>query len=110
MTEVPEYLLDISKRVIDGAREEDYGSKQVNFERIAEFWTTYLSNKDLKGGYQLTVRDIGALFILGKIARIAHSEGHVDSWVDIQGYSEIIGSKVRSEDGKTILEIFLEGV
>lgn len=108
MTEKPEYLLEVAKSVIDGAREEDYGSKQVNFERISEFWTTYLKNKDFLGGYHLTVRDIGALFILGKLARIAHSEDHSDSWIDLLGYGEIVGSKVVSDDGKTILEIYLE--
>ena len=110
MTEKPEYLLDVTKKVIDGAREEDYGSKQINFERIAEFWTTYLKNKDLKGGYQLSVRDVGALMILLKMARIAHTENHADSWIDMEGYAEIVGSKVIGRDGKTILEIYLEGL
>lgn len=110
MTEEPKYLLDVAKNVIDGAREEDYGSKQVNFERIAEFWTTYLKNKDLKGGYQLSVRDIGAMMILLKMARIAHTENHPDSWIDLEGYAEIVGSKVVGKDGKTILDKYLEGL
>ena len=104
-----EYLLDVAKATIDGAREEDYGSKQENFERIAGMWTWYLKNKDFVNGYELTVRDIGALFTLGKLARIAHSETHADSWIDILGYAEIVGSKVVGPEGKTILDIYKEG-
>ena len=35
-------ILETAKRCVCGDREQDYESPEKNFERIAEFWSTYM--------------------------------------------------------------------
>lgn len=98
--------LDLAKDIVGGGRQQDYGDKQINFERIAGMWTAYL-NARLKDGEKLSPRDISALYMLGKIARIAHNENHFDSWLDIAGYTEIGASILTGTNGLTVLNEYL---
>lgn len=64
-------------------RQQAYGHPSDNFDRTAGLWSAYLAGLDR----ELTAADIAAMMVLVKIARIAYSPGHVDSWVDVQGYA-----------------------
>lgn len=70
-------ILDKAKACVVGDREQDYGSPESNFGRIAEFWTTYL-------GKEVTPTDVAAML---KIARIASGHAKDDNWVDLAGYA-----------------------
>ena len=73
-------ILDAAKRCVCGDREQDYGSPEKNFERIAEFWSTYM-------GYPVVAHDVAAMFALLKIARIATGHAKEDNWIDLAGYA-----------------------
>lgn len=73
-------VLEAALRCVCGDREQDYGSPENNFKKIAEFWSTYL-------GYKIEVTDVAAMLGLLKIARIASGNAKDDNWVDLAGYA-----------------------
>lgn len=73
-------ILDKAKACVVGDREEDYGSPESNFGRIAVFWASYL-------GYPVEAKDVAAMLALLKIARIASGHAKDDNWVDLAGYA-----------------------
>ncbi len=73
-------ILDKAKACVCGDREQDYGSPENNFRRIAEFWTTYL-------GFDVSTVDVAAMLAMLKIARIASGNAKEDNWVDLAGYA-----------------------
>lgn len=75
-----EEILDAAKRCVCGDREQDYGSPEKNFERIADFWAGYL-------GYPVKPEDVAAMLALLKIARIASGHAKEDNWIDLAGYA-----------------------
>lgn len=72
--------LDKAKEIVNGARQENYGSPEENFARIAAFWTLYLQR-------HITPSDVASMMCLMKLARIQNNPKHEDSWVDICGYA-----------------------
>lgn len=87
-------LLDKAKTIINGEREEHYGSPEDNFGTIAELWTAYL--KRTSPTVYITTADVANLMILLKVARLASDYSHEDSWVDIAGYAAC-GSEIISK-------------
>ena len=75
-----EQLLDKAKEIVMGARQENYGSPESNFSRIAAFWTLYLQRN-------ITQADVAIMMILMKTARLQNNIKHEDSWIDIAGYA-----------------------
>ena len=73
-------LLDKAKEIVNGARQENYGSPEQNFARIAAFWTLYLQR-------HITPADVAIMMILMKTARLQNNVKHEDSWIDIAGYA-----------------------
>lgn len=82
-------ILETAKRCVCGDREQDYGSPESNFERIAEFWSTY-------SGYPFTAKDVAAMLALLKIARISSGHAKADNWVDLAGYAAC-GGEIETE-------------
>ena len=91
-------ILDNAAKCVSGDREQDYGSPERNFERIAEFWEIYLRDKAVASNTDLTIlpEDVAAMLALLKIARIASGHAKADNWIDLAGYAacggEIEGS------------------
>lgn len=73
-------ILERAKACVCGDREQDYGSPEQNFQRIASLWTDYL-------GYEITAIDVASMLALLKIARIASGHAKEDNWVDLAGYA-----------------------
>ena len=73
-------VLDSALKCVCGDREQDYGSPEKNFYRIAEFWSTYL-------GHDIDAKDVAAMLALLKIARIASGNAKDDNWIDLAGYA-----------------------
>lgn len=73
-------LLNKALEIVNGARQENYGSPEQNFARIAAFWTLYLQR-------HITPADVAAMMILMKTARLQNNIKHEDSWIDIAGYA-----------------------
>ena len=77
-------ILQEAARLISGDRADDYGDAKQNFLDIAALWSSYLDE-------DITVVDVANMMMLMKIARTKKSPGKTDSWVDICGYSALIG-------------------
>ena len=90
-------ILDTACRCVNGDREQDYGSPESNFGFIAEMWSVYLNRKiELSLQHPVSVdelpslvdsKDVAAMLVLLKIARIASGHAKMDNWVDIAGYA-----------------------
>lgn len=80
------FLVDEAAKVVTGARREAYGKPEDNFERIAKFWQAYFENTG-RGSAKITAQDVSPLMRLMKEARLCESPGHLDSFVDIIGYT-----------------------
>lgn len=73
-------ILHEAEKCICGQREQDYGSPEDNFDRIADYWTTYKH-------IPFTPLDVAMMMCLLKIARIQYGGGTGDSFVDLAGYA-----------------------
>ena len=73
-------LLETATNIVMGARQENYGTPESNFQRIADLWSVYL-------GRSITSSDVAVMMILMKTARLMNDCKHMDSWVDIAGYA-----------------------
>lgn len=93
---VKPYIADEAKRIVDGARRGAYGTPEDNFERIARFWTAYFQNtgRDVAIG----AGDVSPMMRLMKEARLCETPDHLDSHIDLVGYTltgaEVNGVKV----------------
>ena len=80
--------LETAKNIVNGARQENYGSPESNFRNISELWTTYFNiAKHTEDWYDITPTDVANMMILMKMARLMNKPDHEDSWVDICGYA-----------------------
>jgi hypothetical protein len=75
-----EHILMQAKRIVEGSRDEDYGTPERNFGRIANLWTNYT-------GRVFTETDVAVMMILLKVSRIKESPDREDHWIDIAGYA-----------------------
>ncbi len=78
-------VLDEAKRITATDRNSAYGEPEDNFQRIADFWNTFLGPK-LKDGSKITPGDTAALMIMVKLAREMNAPTE-DNKVDIAGYA-----------------------
>lgn len=77
-----------------GQREQDYGTPENNFERIAGLWSVYLGGK-------ISAVDVAMMMALLKIARIAAGSGKEDSFVDLAGYAACAAEIAEHTQGGT---------
>lgn len=80
-------VLGEAQAIVYGDREKTYGRPSKNLDCIANLWNAYL---DAIGGRELTNKDVAAMMILLKTARLANDPTHRDSIVDICGYAALI--------------------
>ena len=71
-------ILMEADELINGDREQDYGTPQESFGCIADMWTAYL-------GHPVTAADVCNMMVLLKVARLRNGP-HRDSNVDGAGY------------------------
>ena len=77
-------ILDTAKNIITNDRAATHGGAEDSFGTIAAMWSAYL-------GVDITEHDVCAMMVLLKVARIKGNAKHLDSWIDIAGYSAIGG-------------------
>ena len=82
-------ILDTAKEVIYGDREATYGDPGKNLRVIADYWNTYLTAKGFDFLEGLDYDDVCNMMVLLKIARLGNTPGHLDSLVDICGYTAL---------------------
>lgn len=81
--------LETAEHMVDGNRQEDYGTPEDNFTVIAELWSAYLGNK------KVSALDVSMMMALMKIARIKAGTKE-DSFVDLAGYAAC-GAEISSK-------------
>ena len=79
-------ILETAEKIVNGEREEQYGTPENNFKTIAKFWEAYL-NAQCIGQIEIELHDVAAMLALLKIARIAGGQAKDDNWVDLAGYA-----------------------
>jgi len=85
-------FLETANEIIHGERNEQYGHPYEDFEIIAQFWSQFL-------GLAITRKQVAAMMILLKTARLSHNIHHEDSWIDIAGYVGCADRVQRRIDG-----------
>ena len=88
-------LLEAARATV-ADRGEDYGSVWDNHERIAVIWTALI-------GIQIEPEHVAMMMAGVKLARLAATPDHQDSWVDLAGYaatgSECLSVRQNQADG-----------
>ena len=81
-------VLSTADSVVNGARADVYGGPEDSFRLIARLWEPYLSAKCVSlDGACIEPEDVAVMMGLLKVARLAQSPDHEDSWVDLAGYA-----------------------
>lgn len=86
-------ILDKAAECVCGQREQEYGTPENNFSRIARLWGAYT-------GYPFTAHDVAMLMALLKVGRIAKGSGGMDSYVDLCGYAACAGEIISKQGGE----------
>ena len=81
-------ILGEALKIINGHRQDDYGSPEDSFQHIANYWNAYFKQVADYREDGLTPEDIAIMMVLFKIARLGHGYTR-DSVVDICGYAAI---------------------
>ena len=85
-------ILETAAKIVTGGKNKQYGEPEDNFEVIAEYWSTYLSQHNGGRAILLTPMDVAVMMALFKIGRITTAgEFKADSYVDCAGYASIAG-------------------
>lgn len=85
-------VLREAEKCVCGRREHEYGVPEDSFEMIGKLWTVYLDYAT-----KIDAHDVAAMMVLLKIARIAKSPDHMDSWCDLAGYASC-GGEIAGKD------------
>lgn len=81
--------------IVNGQREQSYGTPEDNFKVIAEMWSAYLEA-------DVSAVDVAMMMALLKIARISTGVFKEDSFIDLAGYAAC-GYEI-AEECKTVSE------
>ena len=84
------YFLDEAEKLINGPRAKEYGPAKFNHERIAQIWSIILKRK-------VTAQEVVACMVGVKLARLAETIEHDDSWIDIIGYAALGGEIINDK-------------
>ena len=74
-----EEILRKANEIVNGNREQDYGTPENNFNNIADAWGWYLNT-------ELSANDVAIMMCLMKLARIKGNTFKADSYIDAIGY------------------------
>lgn len=77
-------ILDEATELVYGDRQNDYGTPQDNFGRIAKGWSTILRQ-------EVTPAQVALCMAWLKIARLVQTPDHKDSFVDGAAYMALAG-------------------
>ena len=75
-----EECLRRANEIVNGQREQSYGTPEDNFRLIAELWSSYLEA-------DVSAVDVAMMMALLKIARISTGTFKEDSFIDLAGYA-----------------------
>jgi hypothetical protein len=90
-----ETMADTLKRaeeIINGERQNHYGSPEDSFGLISTLWQFHLDNRTNTG--PLDAADVGMMMTLFKFARMYGQKWHPDNAVDACGYLAILADRI----------------
>lgn len=88
-------ILDTALQTINGARQDQYGNPEDNFQVIADLWNVYMQAE--KKGFFFGTHDVAMMMVLLKVARIRTGSGKADSYVDLCGYAALAHDMMAKE-------------
>ena len=74
-----ETALQVANRIVNGARQKDYGHPYEDFSKTAAFWSVLF-------GVEVKPWQVAKAMALLKISRLMQTPTHYDSIVDVAGY------------------------
>ena len=75
-------IIHRAQSLISGARSSVYGPALLNHERIAAIWSVLLEKK-------ITPQEVALCMVGVKLARLAETQDHDDSYADLIGYAAL---------------------
>lgn len=72
-------ILETAINYVCSDRNNQYGSPEDSFKVIASLWTAYLDKP-------ITAKDVAAMMVLFKMARVKTGTAKADNWIDAAGY------------------------
>ena len=85
-------ILETAKRYACNDRNNQYGEPEDSFKVIASLWAGYL-------GTEITAKDVAAMMVLFKMARVRTGAGKADNWIDAAGYCAC-GGEIEHKEAK----------
>lgn len=81
--------LKTASMLINGERQQAYGSAPIDFTRTGNLWAQVL-------GVPITPEQVAICMALLKISRLCNAPSHEDSWIDAVGYMAL-GSEIATK-------------
>jgi hypothetical protein len=103
---VREDLLNEAKQYVSKDRNSTYDEPENNFGRIAAIMNVMGYRK---GMAEIQGHDVALIMMAVKMARLAHTPDHKDSWVDTAGYAACGYDCLLAEQQKTTPPIYTAG-
>ena len=85
-------ILETAKRYVCNERNNQYGEPEDSFKDIADLWAGYL-------GTEISAKDVAAMMVLFKMARVRTGAGKSDNWIDAAGYCAC-GGEIEHKEAK----------
>ena len=85
-------ILETAKRYVCNDRNNQYGAPEDSFKAIADLWAGYL-------GTEISAKDVAAMMVLFKMARVRTGAGKSDNWIDAAGYCAC-GGEIEHKESK----------
>ena len=79
-------MLRQAEKIVGQQRNLEYGEPVQNMKRTANMLQAYFGDRIETA---IKPEDVAAIGVIIKLCRRAHNPDHLDSWVDIAGYSSI---------------------
>lgn len=90
-------ILKEADTVINGERQDAYGSPEDSFGIIADYWNCFITYKyATTGGVVLDKKDVARMMTLFKIARMHGQKYERDNWRDAIGYLAIEADRLQN--------------
>jgi len=90
-------ILEEVDKIINGERQDTYGSPEDSFKLIADYWDAYLWAKcrnAIDGEATIDAKDVAAMMTLFKIARMSGQQYSRDNPRDAIGYLAILADRL----------------
>ena len=85
-------ILETAKKYVCNDRNNQYGEPEDSFKAIADLWAGYL-------GTEISAKDVAAMMVLFKMARVRTGAGKSDNWIDAAGYCAC-GGEIEHKEAK----------